>query len=98
MDLSSLEKIYAKQEVTTHITKYYNDNNYFYLVNKGNAVNFIHGAVVGSSIFLVQAEILLCVLELSQKKCHNGIQELHYEKRDDIAEKWLQVFNRTSEE
>jgi len=98
MDLSSLEKIYAKQEITTHITKYYNENNYFYLVNKGNAVNFIHGAVVGSSIFLVQAEILLCVLELSQKKCHNGIQELQCEKRDDIAEKWLQVFNRTLEE
>lgn len=93
MDLSILDKTYFQQSVTAYITKYYNDNNYFYLVNKGNAVNFIHDAVIGSFIFLVQAEILLGLEQLYSQKLESGIHEVAMEMREDIAKKWLQVFN-----
>lgn len=97
MDLSILDQIYTRQDMTDHITKYHNSDNYFYLINKGNAVNFIHGAVVGSFIFLVQAEILLCIKQLCTQEYKGGMYELQSEIREDIAEKWLRVFNKTSE-
>lgn len=46
LDSSYLDKEYEIEEVVHYIFKYSNENNYFYLVQKGNAVNFIHNAVM----------------------------------------------------
>ena len=47
-----------------------------YLTNKGEAVNFLHNAVVGDFIRLVQAEILLDIIELINEKDSDGFLEL----------------------
>jgi len=47
MDLKFLNSEYEIEEVASNITKYANFHNHFFLVNKGNAVNFIHKAVLG---------------------------------------------------
>ncbi len=54
-------RLYARQQVQQHISRYTATGHYFYVLNGGNAVNFLHGACVGSFIYLVQAEILAAV-------------------------------------
>lgn len=69
-----------------------NGNSKIHLVNHGNAVNFLHGAVVGNFIFLVQAEIIYCINELISKKYNNDFLELNYKKKEEIASTWLKYF------
>lgn len=64
-----------------------------HLINKGNAVNFLHNAVVGNFIRLVQAEILLDILELIKRKCNKEFLELSEEKRRHISKIWLKYFS-----
>jgi len=87
-----LESEYEKKQVTENITKYTNTANYFYILNNGNAVNFLHGAVVGDFIFLVQSEILAGVKYITENKLSPGIHNLPDSIREDLAEKWLKNF------
>lgn len=64
-----------------------------HLINKGNAVNFLHGAVVGNFIRLVQAEILLAAIEIIQEKKRTGVLELPEKKREFISNVWIKYFN-----
>jgi adenosylhomocysteinase len=88
-----LESEYEKEEVAPFITKYTNTANYFYILNSGNALNFIHGAVVGDFIFLVQSEILAGVKYLSAHKLKPGIIELPISIKEDLARIWLKNFS-----
>ncbi|MAF51305.1 MAG: adenosylhomocysteinase [Nanoarchaeota archaeon] len=63
-----------------------------HLVNGGNAVNFLHKAVVGNFIFLIQAEILFAVKTLSSKNFSNEFIEIDNETRREIASNWLKNF------
>ncbi|MGH3928790.1 MAG: hypothetical protein ACRDTF_02285, partial [Pseudonocardiaceae bacterium] len=49
---------------------------YFYMLADGNAVNFLHGASVGTFIFLVQAEILAALASLAAAGHEPGMHEL----------------------
>jgi adenosylhomocysteinase len=64
-----------------------------HLVNKGNAVNFLHGAVVGDFIRLVQGEIIISINELINRKNKNGFLELSEESREFISKIWLKHFS-----
>jgi adenosylhomocysteinase len=66
---------------------------YFYVLAGGNAVNFLHGASVGTFIFLVQAEILVAVARLVHDNVEPGYHELLAADRQRIAEIWLAHFN-----
>lgn len=59
----------------------------------GNAVNFLHGASVGTFIHLVQAEILAAVSFLTQQEHDNAIHEVDASTRQFIATTWLDYFN-----
>jgi adenosylhomocysteinase len=89
MDLSYLESEYKTEKITPHVTKYYNFYNHFFLVNRGNAVNFIHKAVVGDFIHLVKAEMLCCLGLLSAGKLEPGLQEATSAIRATVASEWI---------
>ncbi|MEV5543987.1 adenosylhomocysteinase [Saccharopolyspora shandongensis] len=93
LELDGLTEVYDRTPITDDITRYMTTGHYFYLLNKGNAVNFLHGASVGPFIFLVQAEILAAVARLSQRNLEPGMHEVA-DCRPMIAATWLNYFNR----
>lgn len=92
MNLTFLNSEYNAEEVAEYITKYSNFNNHFYLVNKGNAVNFIHKAVMGDFIHLVKGEMIWALNEILTKRPQAGLYELPNEARREIAEIWMNIF------
>lgn len=92
-DFNFLESEYEVEHVNQFITKYTNTANYFYLLNSGNAVNFIHGAVVGDFIFLVQSEILSGINYLTENiNLEPKIHELPNSYRENLSKVWLKHF------
>lgn len=92
-NLDYLKSEYRESEDSPHITRYIGDRNYFYLMNHGDAVNFLYNAALGSFIYLVLAEILASILFLSQPGNHaKGLHDSRDEFRDTIATLWLQEF------
>nr|WP_207387120.1 hypothetical protein [Frankia sp. Cppng1_Ct_nod] len=63
-------------------------------VEAGNAVNFLHGASVGTFIFLVQAEIFAGIRMLTRGDLAPGMHEVPAADRAAIAAIWLSYFNR----
>lgn len=92
-DLSNLRHRYFSTPVNPTINKYYRDNHYFYLINEGNAVNFLHKASVGSYIHLVQAEIFAASAKIAAGNAQNGFGELSSPERKRIAGVWLKNFS-----
>lgn len=95
IDTSYLETEYEIQEVKPHIFKYSNNNNFFYLVRKGNAVNFLHNAVMDNFIHLVRSEMIVSAQLLLENKNLveiNNILELDYYTKQKIGNIWLNIF------
>ncbi|MEM7621470.1 MAG: adenosylhomocysteinase [Pseudomonadota bacterium] len=84
---------YHRKQVTDYITKYQKESHYFYLLNRGQAVNFIHGAAVGPFIYLVQAEILASIARCSNEGLEGGMIENNSDLRAKIASIWLDHFS-----
>ncbi|MCP9837441.1 hypothetical protein KBY84_08030 [Cyanobium sp. N.Huapi 1H5] len=96
IELEKVRKRYNVKHIHDFVTRYSNEVNHFYLLNRGQAVNFIHGAAVGPFIYLIQGEILASIGRLSGGKVANGIHENSCELRQAIANKWLSVFSPNS--
>ncbi|MFI7009951.1 adenosylhomocysteinase [Streptomyces sp. NPDC050145] len=94
LDLEGLPDVYTRTPVGEHVTRYATTGHFFYLLNGGNAVNFLHGASVGPFIFLVQAEILAGVRMLTRGELAAGMHEATAADRRIIADTWLNYFNR----
>lgn len=92
-EFSDLDNAYKKEEISEHITRYYLFEKSFYLANKGNAVNFLHNAVVGDFIHLVKGEMLLALNPLLKGGLIAGIHELDIEERKKVAHVWLKSFH-----
>lgn len=94
LDMQHLPSQYNISPVTEGVECYSRLGHYFYLLNEGNAVNFLDGAVVGPYIYLVQGEILAALNELRRKNGNPGsVLSVSEEVRKDIASVWSQVFN-----
>jgi len=89
MDLRFLDSEYQSEQVSEHVTKYSGFANHFFLVNKGNAVNFVHKAVLGDFIHLVRGEMLSALDRLISVRHVPGIHEMPEEARKHIASLWL---------
>lgn len=89
LDLRSLQRAYGEDRLDNHFTRFVAPGHHFYLLNKGNAVNFLHGAAVGPFINLVQGEIIVGVRELCHSHLSPGLQELDQGHRRRVAEVWL---------
>ncbi|MCA1219876.1 adenosylhomocysteinase [Streptomyces sp. 8L] len=94
LDLAALPNVYQRTPNGEHVTRYQTTGHYFYLLNGGNAVNFLHGASVGPFIFLVQAEILAGVRMLTHGDLGHGMHEVDAADRAAIAGTWLDYYNR----
>lgn len=94
LDLDGLPRVYTRTPTGDHVTRYQTTGHYFYLLNGGNAVNFLHGASVGPFIFLVQAEILASIRMLARGDLGHGMHEVTAADRKTIAATWLNYFNR----
>lgn len=94
LELCGLPDVYTRTRVGDHVTRYQTTGHYFYLVNDGNAVNFLHDAGVGPFIFLVQAEILAAIRMLTRGDLAPGLHEVPAVDRAAIAATWLSYFNR----
>ncbi|MFG2650979.1 adenosylhomocysteinase [Streptomyces sp. NPDC048436] len=94
LDLAALPRVYQRAPQGDHVTRYSTTGHYFYLLNGGNAVNFLHGASVGPFIFLVQAEILAGIRMLTCGDLGPGMHEVGADDRATIAATWLSYFNR----
>jgi len=92
MDISWLEKHYTKKDVSEYISRYENNGHYLYLFNNGNAINFLHGAVVDDFILLVQKEMIDTIVYMSETILKNKVQEGSLEIRSRIADTWLKYF------
>ncbi len=96
IDDTYLESEYKIEKIDNHIYKYENNYNFFYLIRKGNAVNFIHDAIMGEFICLVKAEMIVAAhqyvynSELLDKK--NNIWETTYKTKQIIGNNWIKSF------
>lgn len=92
-DLQALDSAYNKRALSDNITEYSENRNggrTFYLIAGGNAANFIHGAVIGPAIQLIEGEKLACVSLLAQGRIPEGnlIRELGTKERQLVASYW----------
>jgi S-adenosylhomocysteine hydrolase/8-oxo-dGTP pyrophosphatase MutT (NUDIX family) len=94
-DFSYLEEEYERQNIALYVDRYFSFCNHFYIVNSGNAVNFIHKAVLGDFIHLVRAEMLVAYDMLVRKQFDPGLHSLDKARRDLVASKWLSVFGES---
>lgn len=69
------------------------DGTFIYLLNRGEAVNFVHGAVIGEYVYLVLAEIIEGVRWLATRQRAGGLHELPTAVMRDIARLWLADFH-----
>jgi adenosylhomocysteinase len=94
LELCSLHGLYKRTLVNEHLTRYEITGHYFYVLADGGAVNFVHGAAVGSYIHLVQAEILAATAALSHGRFQSGLHEMPAPDRQAIAKIWFDHFDR----
>ncbi|AJP03446.1 adenosylhomocysteinase [Streptomyces cyaneogriseus subsp. noncyanogenus] len=93
LELEGLPDGYTRNSAGEHVTRYSTTGHYFYLLNGGEAVNFIHGASVGPFIFLVQAEIIAAVRALVRGGLDAAPHEVPAADRSTIAATWLHYYN-----
>ncbi|MGA8941332.1 MAG: adenosylhomocysteinase [Thermoactinomyces sp.] len=93
LELAELSSVYQITPVAPHVSRYSTVGHYFYVLADGNAVNFLHGAVVGPYIYLVQAEILVAISKITEDLAP-GLYTVADADRKIIADTWLAYFNR----
>lgn len=92
LDLSDINS-YTHEAVKDQIDKYTCFGNYFYLINKGDAANFVHTPALGSYIHLVRAEMMIALNQLTKESLENKIHEVNRENRHAVAKAWLDTFS-----
>ncbi|MGB0871992.1 MAG: NAD(P)-dependent oxidoreductase [Solirubrobacterales bacterium] len=87
---------YSRHELSNELTEYRGPGNRrFFLVNDGNAANFLHGAVIGPAIQLIEGEKLSAVSKLATADSSleaGKLTELDYADRKVVAETWNEHF------
>lgn len=97
-DLSCLTAGYDRIPVSSNFVRYEENRpggRHFYLVADGNAANFLHGAVIGPAIQLIEGEKLRAIKALMDCEIcpvSNRLNELNVEQRREVAEIWIEHF------
>lgn len=92
LELEQVRKSYRVKHVSDFVTRYADADHHFYVLNRGQAVNFIHGAAVGPFIYLVHGEILASISRVCLNALSAGVQENPAHLRQEVAQHWLSVF------
>lgn len=90
-------RLYRPTKVSHAITRYDSDGQrYFWLINDGNPANFLHGAVIGPAMQLIEGEKMAAIKSLSDGTFVKGprteIAEVSLEDRIKVAEIWNEHF------
>lgn len=92
-DLRFIDSEYSKERITDDITRYSKRGHYFYLMNDGNAINFLYSAAVDRYIYLVQGEIVVSIGRLFSEKKERikteGLITNSLVTQNMIADAWL---------
>ena len=101
-DLTNLESEFNKSELSDNLTVYtlnkHDSRKSFLLLGNGNAANFIHGAVIGPAMQLIEGEKMAAVKSLITGEfvrphlSKPGIYELAPSDRRLVAETWNNHF------
>ena len=85
---------WPSEEVCPHVLALTRpDGSTIFLLNRGEAVNFVHGAVIGEYVYLVLAEIIEGVHQLAHQASTPGLHELPQATMQRIARHWLTDFH-----
>jgi adenosylhomocysteinase len=86
---------YKKSQLSPGVTRYAKRSilyRHFWLINNGNAANFMHGAVIGPAIRLIEGEKLVALGmladEMVQRPSTTKLAELDAVTRRKIASIW----------
>jgi adenosylhomocysteinase len=95
LDLTAARRHYSAMKISEHVERFEGEENYFYLLNGGNAINFLHNAAVGSFIYLVQSELIAGFQQLSTETvpATGQVEESPPAVRKKLAEKWIKHFS-----
>ena len=93
LEMAGLRANRREHVESTSIQRYEAQDQYFYLLNQGNAINFIHHAVVGPYIYLIQAELLRDLQFVVQGGLTNHVLSLPAQEKACIAKTWLRTYN-----
>lgn len=85
---------YRRVPISGRVSRYENDErHYFWLVNQGNAANFLDDAVIGPAIQLIEGEKLAALKELAEGRATGGrIAEVSAARRELVARVWNEHF------
>jgi len=93
LELPALHGRYTPTTAGPHLTRYDTPGHHFHILADGGAVNFVHGAAVGTYIHLVQAELIAATSDLTRTNPPPGLHELPPTDRQTIAGLWLDHFS-----
>lgn len=96
-DFFDVSKQWTESIVGSNVTMLRNKTNssFLYLLNHGRTINFLHKAVIGSPIYLVQGGIILAIsILLNKKNTFSGILFLNHEDQKRVAAHWYDAFCR----
>ena len=92
---SDLE-LYKPSPVSPSITRYDSSGQrYFWLVNGGNPANFLHGAVIGPAMQLIEGEKMAAIRAIATGEyveLGRGIYEVTHDQRLAVANIWNEHF------
>jgi adenosylhomocysteinase len=89
---------WPSEEVCPHVLALTRpDGSVIFLLNRGEAVNFVHGAVIGGYVYLVLAEIMEGVRLLAEFPMVAGLRDLPPDLMRNIARHWLADFHGVSQ-
>lgn len=97
-DLACLSAGYDRTEIGTNTVRYQENRpggRHFFMIADGNAANFLHGAVIGPAIQLIEGEKLMAIKALIDRKylpSNGAIHELNVSSRREVAEIWIEHF------
>jgi len=89
-----IQKEYELRSGPGAVSEYYDGvSKRFYLIDRGNAVNFLHGAVIGPAIRLIEGEKLAALAGLVDRTGVPGIaNSVPLDARQTIAQLWIEHF------
>lgn len=92
LQTGDIKERFRRRRETDFVVRYSAKTKSFYLLNHGQAVNFLHGAVVGPFIYLIQGEVLAAMCLLQSSSIQPGLSETPVHVRRRIAQFWLKHF------
>jgi adenosylhomocysteinase len=98
LDLTGIDDTHDRFDHPPHIVEYVSrsgDQAAFWLINDGNAANFIHGAVIGPAIQLIEGEKLAAVATIAAGQLTDpggSLAEVSADLRRQVATTWVKHF------